>query len=374
MNERAVGCRPRHEREHDEREHRQRRTGAESRGERIRHRHPEHRCKTANASERPHDEPERDVGVEDEDQDRSDDDHQAGDDPGREVHRELSEDLVPQIPRQHQQHDDRASAERVGGTSGHAEHLQERDQAEQHERHAEHHGGRGAGVRAGHDQQRAEHDCDGCKHEPAPATSGRRLREIANRSRDVHDADAPRRHADDHEGEEQADREGDDEAPRRHGELDLEPRVGIGGTEGARHHRHHPERDECAEQRADESGGEVVGRALEREHLHEVAAPRSDRPSDPELTPALGGEHHEDQEDQENAGGDREGAERREERHERVPRSVRVLDRVALERFDLEAERGSRPVAAERPRRRSAARPPTSPPRFETSTALIRPS
>ena len=70
-----------------------------------------------------------------------------------------------------------------------------------------------------------------------------------------------------------------------------------------------------------------------------MPASRPDRAGDPELAAALGGEHHEDQEDQEDPGGDRERAERGEEGHERAPSLVGGLDRVLLDRLQLEVVR-----------------------------------
>ena len=84
---------------------------------------------------------------------------------------------------------------------------------------------------------------------------------------------------------------------------------------------------------------EVVGRALEGEHLDEVAAPGSDRARDAELPAALRGEHDEDQEDEQDPRRDRERPERREERHERLARLLGGVERVLLRRIGLEAER-----------------------------------
>ena len=102
------------------------------------------------------------------------------------------------------------------------------------------------------------------------------------------------------------------------------------------------------EQRADGGRDEVVGEALEQEHLHEVAAARADRARDAELAASLGGEHHEDQEDQQDAGRDRERAERREHRHERRALLVGQLERVLLAVVGLEPERCERRARAAR--------------------------
>ena len=124
---------------------------------------------------------------------------------------------------------------------------------------------------------------------------------------------------------------------------------------------------------ADGGRQEVVRDPLEREHLDEMPAARADRARDAELSSPLGGEHHEDQEDQEDARGDRERAERREEGHERVSGRIRVLDRVRLERLDLEVQRRATGWSSATTSSESAA-PATSPPRFETRTALISPA
>ena len=132
------------------------------------------------------------------------------------------------------------------------------------------------------------------------------------------------------ERQQNPDREGDHEAPWRHRVGDLEPFVRIGGAEGARHHDHHPEGDECAEQRSDRRRREVVRGTLEREHLDEVAAPGADRPGNPELAAALGREHDEDQEDEQDSCSDRECPEGREERRERGAGRRSVLESILL--------------------------------------------
>jgi hypothetical protein len=108
---------------------------------------------------------------------------------------------------------------------------------------------------------------------------------------------------------------------------------------------HHP-REGGAGERTDERGQEIVRGALERERLHEVAAPRPDRARNPELAAALGREHDEDEEDEEDARRDRERAERREERHEGAAGLVRCLDGVALRGVDVEAERPEHRIEA----------------------------
>ena len=172
----------------------------------------------------------------------------------------------------------------------------------------------------------------GRAHDPAATPYDGGLRQVPDRRSDRHRADAPGRHRDHDEREDEADGEGDDETPRRHGELDLKTLVGVRRPECVRHEEDHPERDHGAEERADERRGEVVGDALEREHLGEMAPAGADRPGDAQLATTLGCEHHEDEEDEQDAGGDREGAERREERDEGGAGGVGVLDRVLLER------------------------------------------
>ena len=70
-----------------------------------------------------------------------------------------------------------------------------------------------------------------------------------------------------------------------------------------------------------------------------MASPRAHRAGDAQLTAPFGGEHDEDQEDQQAAGEDGEAAEGREERHERVALGVCCVERVLLDRVDLEPER-----------------------------------
>ena len=94
------------------------------------------------------------------------------------------------------------------------------------------------------------------------------------------------------------------------------------------------------EQGADGGGGEVVGRALVEERLHEVATLGADGPGHAHLRPPLGGEHHEDEEDQQDAGGHGEAAERREQLDEDVPGGVGGVEAVLLGRLGVEAERG----------------------------------
>ena len=338
VDERSVRGRPGHEREHDQGEHRERRSGAEPRGQGIRDRHPQNWCERADAAEDPHDERKQRRGVVNHDEHCADDDHQPGDDPGREVHRERAEDGVPEVPGKQQRHDERASARRVRDALRHARDLQERDEAEQDERDAEHDGRRGTRARPGQREREAEQDRDRSQYESAPPPTGRRLGKVPDRRRDVHHAHAPRGDGDDDQGQEHPEREGDDEAAGVGRELDLQALVSVRRGEGARHHGDHAEGDERSQERADERGQQVVGDSFEGEHLHEMSTPRADRACDAELAPPLGGEHHEDEEDQEDARGDGERPERREERHEGVTGSVGVLDCVRLEGLDLESQ------------------------------------
>ena len=177
-------------------------------------------------------------------------------------------------------------------------------------------------------------------HQAASTAGHRRLGEVADRGRDRHDAHPPRRERDDEEREEQADRERDDEAAWRYRELDLEALVGVRSAERLRHHDHHSECDESPQHRSDGSGEQVVDRALEGEHLDEVAPTRPDGAGDPELATTLGGEHHEDEEDQQDPCRDRERAERREERDECSACFVGRLDGVLLHRLHLELSLG----------------------------------
>ena len=172
-----------------------------------------------------------------------------------------------------------------------------------------------SGVRrvAAQDHERAERDRDEREHEPAPAAWRGRLGQIPDRRRDRHHAHAPGGERDDEQGQESTDRERDEEAPPADEVLDLKTGVLVLGAESGRHREHHAVRDGRAEQSTNRGGDEVVRSALEREHLDEVAAARSDGSCDPELATPLGGEHDEDQEDQQDAGGDRESTEGRED-------------------------------------------------------------
>ncbi len=191
---------------------------------------------------------------------------------------------------------------------------------------------------AGDDQQRPEHEAGRSEH-PARAAlaGGGRIRLVADRADDVHPAHAPGREHDHREREEHADGVRDHDARGLHGELhgDVGDVLEHGG-----HREHHEEGDDDAEERPDGGCQEVVGQALEQEHLHEMAAPCADGPRDAELAAALGCEHDEDQEDQQDARGDRERPERREDRHERGALLVGQLERVLLAVVGLERERG----------------------------------
>ena len=109
------------------------------------------------------------------------------------------------------------------------------------------------------------------------------------------------------------------------------------GVERLRHHEDHEEGNERSEERADEGRDEVVRDSLEREGLDEVAATGADRAGDPELAPALGRQHDEDEEDEEDAGGDGERAEGGEEGHEGAALDVGSLAGVALGGLDPQA-------------------------------------
>ena len=74
------------DREDDQREHRQRHAGAEAHAQRVGHRHLEHRREGADATRDAHRRAEQDVGVVDDQPGGAGDEHQAADDPGREVH------------------------------------------------------------------------------------------------------------------------------------------------------------------------------------------------------------------------------------------------------------------------------------------------
>ena len=91
--------------------------------------------------------------------------------------------------------------------------------------------------------------------------------------------------------------------------------------------------------RADGSGDEVVGHALEEEHLHQVATLCPDGAGDTHLASPFSGEQNEDEEDQEDASRDRERAERAEHRHERVALRLGDLQTVLLDRLGLESQR-----------------------------------
>ena len=118
---------------------------------------------------------------------------------------------------------------------------------------------------------------------------------------------------------------------------------------------------------------EVVGRALEQEGLHEVAAPGADRAGDAHLGAALGGEHHEDQEDQQDAGRDREAPERREHLHERGARLVGRLQAVPLHGLRLEPARLEHGTELRRSTASCAPRRSSSPPRFDTRISSTLP-
>ena len=267
-------------------------------------------------------------------QTRADDHHQAGHDPGREVHRERPEDRLPDAPGQHPEHDDDDPRHGVREPVGNPDEAGERHQAQHDQRDAEHQ--RRGGIARGEGEEQAERDAEPAEHDsPAPAHD-RRLRDVADRRGDRHHADTPRREGHHDQREQHAEREGDQEALPREGELHLQAGVRVLCAERLRHQEHHAVGDHRAEDRPDGGGDQVVGRPLEHEHLDEVPSPRADRAGDPELAAALGGEHHEDEEDQQDPGGDRERAERREERHERAAGLVRRLDRVLLDRRDVE--------------------------------------
>ena len=188
-------------------------------------------------------------------------------------------------------------------------------------------------------EQGAEREADGAQQDRAAPAHDLRLGQVPDRRGDRHRAHPPGGERDDDEGEHHAEREGDEEALPREGELDLEACVLVLRPERPGHQEDHPVGDDRPEDRPDRRGDDVVRRALEREHLGQVPATRPDRAGDAELATPLGGEHHEDEEDQEDPRGDRERAERREERHERASRLVGGLDRVLLDRLHLERMR-----------------------------------
>ena len=298
------------------------------------------------------------------------DDHQARDDPGREVHRELPEDGLPDAPGKHQQDDDREPARRCTRRGRGRRRSRANGTRLTITSDTPSMSGVAAFPRAPTHEQRAP-----SARPTPPSTSQRRRRRTTGGSGRfriaVEIVIMLTRQAENATTTSVSSTPSANAISRlrqRDGVLDLEARVRVLRAERPRHHEHHPVRDDRAEQRPDGRGDEVVRGALEHEHLAQVAAPRADRAGDAELAAPLGGEHHEDEEDQQDPGGDRERAERREERHERASGLVGGLDRVLLDRLDLERVRlgaSARASARPRPRARRRRRPP---PRFEIIT------
>ena len=107
-------------------------------------------------------------------------------------------------------------------------------------------------------------------------------------------------------------------------------------AEDATHDVRDPYRDQHAHPHAHHRGQHVIRHPLREEHLHQMAAPRSNRPRHPQFRPSLRREHHEDHHDQQHPGGDREQTENEEERRHDVASQLEVPDQVALYVVHLE--------------------------------------
>ena len=237
--------------------------------------------------------------------------------------------------RQEAEDDDCESCARVRDPSRHSDGLADRHEPDHEHRDAEDELDGLRRVHALEGEQRPErHRNEAADPTTLQPLAGGRLGQVADRGHDVQPADSPGRNDYDDEGQQHADGVRDDHALQLDVVLDRD----AFGAECAAEHEDHAERHRDADGCADGGGEQVVGEALVDVHLDQVSAACADRPGDPELSPALRCEHHEDQEDQQESGEDREASERREERHEGVALLVGRLERVPLGRVDLEPE------------------------------------
>src|SRR5581483_6600896 len=152
------------------------------------------------------------------------------------------------------------------------------------------------------------------------------LRQIAQRIHYRHATDQPGRDSHREKGKDNAQAVGEQQAARLKAQLERKVKAREDGSQ---------ERDQRgpyahADQQANEGGQQIVERALEEIHQHQVTALHPDRARHAHLGPPLRRQQAKDQKDQQQA--DRQGKERkeREDARENIIRRLRSLDALLL--------------------------------------------